>query len=100
MVEKFLPTFFNYLKRETTNPRRMYFFLRIISFLSQNRTPEVLTFAINTPGLTQQLVDNLASPHIVQLLTLWLTVEKQMKSLGVPELDWSGVTKFFLMKNV
>lgn len=73
------------------NPRRMYFFLRVSSFLFQNRTAEALSFAVKSPDLTQALVSNLSSPHIMQLILLILNLEKQMKAEGHTEYEWSSV---------
>ncbi len=86
-----LPAFFSYLDRKVMNPRRMYFFLRVSSFLFQNRTTELLAYAVATPALTQKLVSNLSSPHIMQLILLILNLEKQIKAEGLTVYDWSTV---------
>jgi hypothetical protein len=92
LVANHLPALFQYLNRKTMNPRRMYFFLRLSSFLFQNRTHEALSFAINTEGFTPKLVRHLGSPHILQLILLILNLERQMKNEGHLDADWSGKT--------
>lgn len=92
LVADHLGALFSYLGRKLMNPRRMYFFLRLSSFLFQNRTQETLAFAISNEGFTQKLVNNLASPHIMQLILLILNLERQMKAEDHPNCDWSTKT--------
>jgi len=91
LVAKHLPALFLYLDRKTMNPRRMYFFLRLSSFLFQNRTKEAFVFACSNEGFTGRLVKHLASPHILQLILLILNLERQTKTED-PTFDWSGNT--------
>lgn len=85
-----LATLFSYLDREKHQPRRVYFFLRVMSFLFQNRSPEMFSYVINhSQPLVSRLVYHIRSPHILQLVLNMLAVERQMKEFGVEICAWS-----------
>lgn len=76
------------------NPRRLYYFLRVASFLFQNKTPELFAFVQKDNEFTSKLVKHLSSVHIMQLVLNMLKLEEQIKELGVPNCDWSVVCVF------
>lgn len=73
------------------NPRRMYYFLRVASFLFQNKTAELFGYVRKDTDFVPKLVRNLGSAHIMQLLLNMLKLEEQMKELAVPECEWTTV---------
>jgi len=87
-----LPALFQYLHRNTMNPRRLYFFLRVASFIFQNKSVESLKFAIASPDFTAKVVKHLSSSHIMQLMIHILNLEKQMKEQMIEGCDWSTQT--------
>jgi len=87
-----LPALFQYLHRNTMNPRRLYFFLRVASFIFQNKSVESLKFAIASPDFTAKVVKHLSSSHIMQLMIHILNLEKQMKEQNIEGCDWSTQT--------
>lgn len=87
-----LGALFQYLHRNTMNPRRLYFFLRVASFIFQNKSVESLKFAISSPDFTPKLVRHLSSSHIMQLMIHILNLEKQMRDANVEGCDWSNQT--------
>lgn len=82
------------------NPRRLYYFLRVASFLFQNKTPELFAYVQQDHDFTSKLVKHLSSVHIMQLVLNMLKLEEQMKDLGVPNCEWSVVCyiELFLLK--
>lgn len=70
LVTSHLSALFKYLDRTTMNPRRLYFFLRVASFIFQNKPAESLKFSIAEPQFTARLVRHLSSPHIMQLTVI------------------------------
>jgi len=89
IVDNHLPLFFSYLDRDVMNPRRLYYFLRVASFLFQNRTPELFAFAQASETFTLKLVKHLSSVHIMQLVQNMLKLEDQMREMGVAGCAWS-----------
>jgi hypothetical protein len=77
------------------NPRRLYFFLRVASFIFQNKSVESLHFAIASPDFTPKLVKHLSSSHIMQLMIHILNLEKLMKEANMEGCDWSHVCSLF-----
>lgn len=73
------------------NPRRLYYFLRVASFLFQTKTAELFAYVRNDANFVPKLVKNLSSVHILQLILNMLKLEDQMRELAVIDCEWSGV---------
>jgi hypothetical protein len=89
VIADHLPTLFGYLDKDKHQPRRVYFFLRLMSYLFQNRSPEMFSYINKSPEVIKKLVYHIRSPHIHQLILTMLSVERQMKEFNIPNSTWS-----------
>eukprot|EP01126_Amoeba_proteus_P029962 TRINITY_DN2962_c0_g5_i18.p1 TRINITY_DN2962_c0_g5~~TRINITY_DN2962_c0_g5_i18.p1 ORF type:complete len:596 (-),score=149.99 TRINITY_DN2962_c0_g5_i18:175-1962(-) len=88
-VQDHLEHLFSYLRRSVMNPRRLYYFLRVTSFLFTNRTQELFSHVTVMADFAALLISNLSSPHIMQLLLHIIKLEEQLRLEGSPHGDWS-----------
>jgi len=89
VIAEHLPTLFSYLDKDKHQPRRIYFFLRLMSFLFQHRSPEMFCYINKDPQVIKKLVYHIRSPHIHQLILTMLSVERQMREFNMPNSTWS-----------
>jgi len=89
VIAEHLPTLFCYLDKDKHQPRRVYFFLRLMSFLFQHRSPEMFCYINKYPDVIRKLVYHIRSPHIHQLILTMLSVERQMRDFNIPNSTWS-----------
>jgi len=61
----------------------------LMSYLFQNRSPEMFSYINKSPGVIKKLVYHIRSPHIHQLILTMLSVERQMKEFNIPNSTWS-----------
>lgn len=89
IIQSHLATIFNYLDRENLQPRRVYFFLKVMSYLFQNRMYETFSFVNEHPEVVVKLFKHIKSPHVLQLVLNMLAVERQYKEMREIDVSWS-----------